>query len=191
MTLYRSRKRLEKQSKGIGKTFGFMSANVYTGLGLLFSLVTVCCLLRGNFVMAAIVFLIASFFDAIDGSVARYRKEASNRGAYIDTIVDRYSEAIVILALIFISLPSFYLASYMWAAIFLFGSMMTTYAKAASAEKKLKDVSGGMGRPDRVIILFFGILFAQFSPIFLTYVLVILAIVSNLSAFYRIKKAMK
>ncbi len=191
MTLYKSRKKLKGSSQKIGKTFGFMSANTYTGLGLLFSLATAYFLITGQFIIAAVLFLIASFFDAIDGAVARYRKEATNKGAYIDTIVDRYSEAIVILALMLVVLPSFYFPSFFWAGLYLFGSMMTTYAKAAAAEKRVQNTSGGLGRPDRVIVLFLGILFTYFDPLFLTHVIALLAVLTNITALHRIKKAMK
>ncbi len=190
MTLYKSRKKLSGTSAKIGKAFGFMSANTYTYLGLIFSLATAYFLITGQFVTAAILFIIASFFDAIDGAVARFRKEANNRGAYIDTIVDRYSEAIVILALMLVVLPSFFLPSFFWAGLYLFGSLMTTYAKAASAEKKMKNTSGGLGRPDRVIVLFLGIMFTYFDPLFLTHVIALLAVLTNITALLRIKKAM-
>ena len=70
----------------------------------------------------------------VDGAVARVTKTASKFGAYLDTIVDRYVEAIIAFGLLFAALPGFYIPAYAWIFLYLFGGMMTTYAKAAAKE---------------------------------------------------------
>ena len=80
------------------------------------------------------------------------------------------------------------------AAVYLFGSMTITYAKAAAKEKELtkKEISGGLlERPERMILLFIGIVSAYFSPLYLTYVLVLLAVLVNITALQRIRIAVK
>lgn len=195
MTLYKNREKFSKLSAKLGRIFGSvgLTANNYTAIALLLAVVSVYFLFTRNFLCAAFFFAIASFFDIVDGSVARYRKEVSRKGAYLDTISDRYMEGIFVLGIMLIVLPSFYLQSYFWAALYLFGSMMTTYAKSAAAEKDLKkELRGGLlERADRLIILFVGITAAYFNAAYLTYVLVILALLSNISALQRIQIALK
>ena len=190
MTLYKNRKSVDGLSVRIGRTFSFLPANVWTALSLVFVAGSIYFLLEKNFLPSAFLFAVASFLDVIDGGVARHRKEASPFGAYLDTIVDRYVEGAMIIALIIIALPSFYLPSHWWAAIYLFGSGMVTYAKAAAKEKLDRDVKGGiMERPERLLLLIAGIVLAYFSQLYLTYVIVALATLTNLTALQRIKIA--
>jgi hypothetical protein len=66
---------------------------------------------------------------------------------------------------------------------------MTTYAKSAAKEKGVvyQELKGGLlERAERMIILFIGILLASVQPLFLTYVIIILAVLSNISALQRI-----
>lgn len=195
MTLYKRREKFSGFSASIGRVFGrFGNANTYTGLALLAAFIAAYFLLVQNFVCAAIFFGIAAFLDTVDGAVARYRKEASARGAYFDTISDRYMEGIIAFAIMLVPLPLFYLPSYFFAAVYLFGSMTVTYAKAAAKEKGVvkKELSGGLlERPERMLLMFAGILLAHFNAAYLTYVLVLLAVLTNITALQRIWIALK
>ena len=71
---------------------------------------------------------------------------------------------------------------------------MTTYVKAAAKEKELveKELKGGLlERAERLIILFIGILLAYFDKFYLTYIIVVLAVLTNISALQRIIIAKK
>jgi phosphatidylglycerophosphate synthase len=173
-----------------GRIFGFLPANAWTMLGFILMLLSAYLLVERSFLYAAAVFAVAAFIDSVDGAVARHRKEASRFGAYLDTVVDRYTEGIIAVALLLVALPYFLLPHYFWVGLYLFGSMMTTYVKAAAKEKLNKEVKGGLlERPERLLILFAGILAAIFSPLYLTYVIVFLAVVTNLTALQRIRIA--
>ena len=133
--------------------------------------------------------LLAAFIDVIDGAVARVTGRVTNLGAYIDCITDRYVEFIVILSLLFITLPFFLVQSPVWIILIVFGAMMTTYAKAAAKEKELvdKEIKGGiLERAERIFVLFIGITLAYFNPLYLVYVLALLAILTNLTTLQRI-----
>ena len=76
----------------------------------------------------------------------------------------------------------------------LFGALMTTYAKSAAKEKGLVEgeIRGGIfERAERLLVLAVGIFLAALSPVFLTYVLAFLAVVTNISALQRIGIAWK
>jgi phosphatidylglycerophosphate synthase len=101
--------------------------------------------------------------DIIDGAVARYSNQVSKKGAYLDTIVDRYVEFLIILGLLLAHLPHVILPSDVWILIFLFGAMMTTYVKAAAAEKGLSSIvkGGVLERAERLLLIFVGLLLAS------------------------------
>lgn len=192
--LYALRERFRRISIKVGIVFSKarLSPNHWTLLTLIPILFAFYFLVNEHFAEAALLFLLAAFFDLVDGSVARVTGKVTQTGAYLDTIMDRYVEAIIIFGLLFVSLPGYYLPAYIWLFIYLFGTMMTTYAKAAAKEKLDKDIKGGLlERAERMIILFFGILLADYSTAYLTYIIVFLAVVSNVTALQRMVKAVK
>jgi archaetidylinositol phosphate synthase len=131
---------------------------------------------------------VSAFLDMVDGAVARVMGKVTKFGAYLDTLMDRYVEALIVLGLLFVGLPDFFLPSAAWLFIYSMGGMLTTYAKSAAKEKELveKEIKGGLlERAERLIILFVGILLAIVDKSYLTYVIVALAVLANVSALQR------
>lgn len=166
-----------------------LTPNQWTLLSLLPAILAFYFLTKEYFLTAGVLFFAALFIDWIDGSVARVVGQASPKGAYVDTIVDRYVEAIVIFGLLFAALPDFFIPIRGWIVIMLAGFFLTTYAKSASSEKGVMEEEhegSFLNRAERTAILGIGILAAALQPIYLTYVIVILAVLTNLAAIQRI-----
>ncbi len=196
MTLYKRRYAFQDLSIKIGIVFSRLglSPNQWTLLSIIPVLVALHFLYYSNFLVAAALFLISAFLDLVDGSVARVTGRVTVLGAYLDTITDRYIEFIIIVGLLLARLPDIYLPVSVWILIYLFGAMMTTYAKAAAKEKDIfkREVNGGLlERAERLIILFVGILLAVFNTIYLTYIIILLAVLTNMSALQRIWKVVR
>jgi archaetidylinositol phosphate synthase len=191
MALYKNREKFKGFSIKIGIVFSKLglSPNQWTLFTIIPTLIALWFLVKERFLAAALFFLIAAFIDIVDGSVARVTGRVTKLGAYLDTIVDRYVEGIIVFGLLFAGLPDFFIPIYAWIFIYFFGSLMTTYAKAAAKEKELveKEIKGGlMERAERLIVLFIGILLAYFDVFYLTYIIVILAVLSNITVLQRI-----
>lgn len=168
--------------------------NQYTGLSVFMVLVCVICMQTGAYAAALGFFIIAGMLDLIDGAVARKRGLVSPRGAYFDTVADRYVESLLLLGFLLIGLPGVFLPSHVWIFLILFGSTMTTYAKAAASEKKLciNELKGGlMSRGERMILYVAALLMLNFNWIWVTYIMMVLAILTNITAFQRIAAALK
>ena len=194
--LYLKREIFDGLSEKIGKSFSKipMSPNQWTILSLILSVVTAYFLIKQDFVYASVVFFFMACLDIIDGSVARVSQKATKFGAYLDTVMDRITEFLVVFGLFFVNLPDFLLSSKRWLLILFFGSQMTTYVKAAAFEKKLtdKELRGGiLERPERLILLFIVILLLNFSTTDSLYVLILAAVLTNLTALQRFYKASK
>lgn len=186
------RKGFESRFSALGRFFSFLPPNTWTILSILPASVSACFILFRSFIPASIFLLLAGFLDLIDGSVARYRKQETKFGAFLDTIIDRWVEGLIILSLLLIELPSFLLPAHFWIAAYLFGSLLTTYVKAASAEKGLKRISGGiLERPERILCLFIALFLAGFNPKWLVIVFSFLAFLSNLTAVQRMVLVIK
>ena len=189
--LTKKRRKFDKISVKIGKIFSKtgLTPNNFTLLTVLSAAVTLYFITSERFLLAALFILITGFLDFVDGSVARFTKKSTKSGAYLDTIVDRYVEFIIIFSFIFIELPYLLLPAMVWIFLYLFGSMMTTYSKAAAMEKSIikKELSSGIiERGERFLILFVGVFLAFFDKSFLLYVIIILALLTNITALQRI-----
>ena len=191
MTLYRQRERFQDLSIRIGMAFSRLrlSPNQWTMLSLLPVLASLYFLYYSQFLQAALLLLLSSFLDLVDGSVARVTGRVSRLGAYLDTITDRYVEFIIVLGILLAGIPGFLIPSAAWILLYLFGAMMTTYAKAAAMEKGLteRELRGGiLERAERLLLLLVGLLLATLEPLYLTYTIALLTVLTNISAFQRI-----
>lgn len=193
--LYKNRERFDKLSVKLGIAFAKfgLTPNQWTLLSILPALGAAWLLAQGQFWEAAAAFLVAAVLDFVDGSVARVTGRVSKFGGYLDTVVDRYVEVLVVLGLMFAALPAvFGVAAGAWLLVYLFGAMMTTYAKAAAKEKELvkEELRGGiLERAERLAVLFVGLLAAGVAVVYLMYVIVALAVLANVSALQRIMAA--
>ncbi len=192
MTFAKRRDRFTGMSQGIGRVFGRLglSPNQWTLVSIIPALTAAWMLIREEFLLAAGFFILAGFLDMVDGSVARVKGTVTKLGGYLDTVVDRYVEGIVLFGLLFASLPAFILPAHGWVFLTLFGGMMTTYSKAAAREKGVLEggeMRGGLlERAERLLILFAGLLLGAVEPLYLTWALALLAMLTNLTAVQRV-----
>lgn len=77
-----------------------LSANAVTVLGFLLTLVAAYVIATGHHVTAGLTLLGAALFDALDGAVARVTGTGSKQGAFLDSTLDRLSDAAMFTALI-------------------------------------------------------------------------------------------
>lgn len=182
----------------VAKIFSFLllSPNHYTLISIFFAIISSYFIIRQNFPLAILFFLVAGFLDFIDGAVARYKNIATKFGAYLDTIADRYVEGILLLGMIFLPLPKIFLPAPVWIFLILFGSFLTTYAKAAAKEKEVveEELKGGfLSRGERIILLLLSLFAGALEPrlILMTYILILIAFLTNLTALQRIFSALK
>lgn len=78
---------------------------------------------------STVLFILAFFFDAIDGAIARAKKLASNEGAFLDGIADRIVEFFLIMTLFKMFVFNFEIVGLLSYILF-FGTCMTSFVKA-------------------------------------------------------------
>jgi len=178
----------------LAKIFSFLPIlpNQYTLISVIFAFGSFYFLVKQRLILAILFFLIACFLDFIDGAVARYKDISTKIGAYLDTICDRYVEGILLLGMLFLPLPKVLLPAYVWIFLILFGSILTTYAKAAAKEKELaeQELKGGLlSRGERVILFLITLILGIFNFTWMIYLLILIAILTNFTALQRINSA--
>jgi phosphatidylglycerophosphate synthase len=148
-----------------------VSPNQITCFSLLLALIAFFFASQGQPLFSLLFFVLAGAADALDGAVARARKQVSARGAYIDGIIDRLVEFLFVLSFAFYALPAFVLPAALSLVLILFlGSAMTSFAVAYADHRKIANpakiarVPGILPRAERLILLFAALAFVPFSP---------------------------
>ena len=189
--LYFKRRYFNKMSKKIGIIFSklSLSPNQWTLSSLILVIISFYFLVNQNFLIGGIVFVFTISIDMIDGAVARVTNRVTIFGGYLDTIIDRLIEFIIILGLFLNRYPDFIVPMNVWLLFLLFGSLMVTYTKAAAFEKGVikKELKGGgiLEHPDRIILILAIILISNFSMLYASYLIVITTILVGTTALQR------
>ncbi len=104
--------------------------------------------------LAPVFIIISGILDVLDGSVARKNGLDSQSGAFLDSNLDRLSDAMIILGLIYGGLLNYFLGF-----ILLFFSIMISYvrSKAENEGVQMKGI-GIMERAERILFIWFGLI---------------------------------
>ena len=125
---------------------------------------------KGGLFFGAIVFLVGSAFDMLDGDLARLQGTVSRRGAFLDSCFDRLGEAFLFAGLTwyFASLSSgpdrVALVLVLATAV---GSLTTSYVRARAEGVGETCQVGFLQRTERVILLAVGLLLGRWILVFI------------------------
>ncbi len=98
---------------------------------------------------AAVTVLISGFFDGLDGKVARLSGKASRKGDFVDHVLDRYADVLLIGAVAVSSWCNPYIG-----VIAIVGVLLTSYmGTQAQAVGVGRHYGGVLGRADRMVLL--------------------------------------
>ncbi|SHK20705.1 CDP-alcohol phosphatidyltransferase family protein [Thermocrinis minervae] len=132
-----------------------VSPNAITLLGLVLVGVGSYFLYEKNTLLAFFFLFLGAVCDAIDGTLARKLGNKSDFGAFLDSVVDRFSDAMPFIALALSSEDKLFSLTCMLAMVFSY-SVSYTRARAESLGYTM-DV-GLFERPERWMVLLLGIL---------------------------------
>lgn len=163
-----------------------ITPNTMTLLGLAGHLGAAVLLAFGEIQWGGLVLLLMAPLDALDGTMARLRGKTSRFGGFLDSVVDRYAELILLGGLLV-----FYIQQANWLAIVLAyvaaaGSIMVSYTKARGESLGFKVNVGLLTRVERYLVIIPCLLFN--IPLVLLWVL---ALFTNFTAFQRIFAVLK
>ncbi len=149
-----------------------VSANHITVAGTVISIGAAWLIVEDQMLIAGLVYLFASCFDALDGVIARTQGQATPFGAFLDSTLDRISEGIVMAAIA----VHFAALGQPWNAgavvLALLGSLLVSYTRARAEGLGATCTVGFGTRLERVIILGVGLVAGLVGPAI--YLLIIL-----------------
>jgi len=156
--------------------------NSLTCIGLIFSLIAGVLFGISQPRFAGLVLLICGFFDIIDGAVARVSGRVTAFGGVLDSVVDRYTEAVIFIGIIFGGLPELGQYGWLWAVLALVGGFMVSYIRARAEAAGSGKLSVGIAeRAERLLILGVGAILNLTS-----YAVVLVVILTHLTAAHRL-----
>jgi phosphatidylglycerophosphate synthase len=152
----------------------------------------VCTLAYANGLIYTAGFMVLSTgtLDILDGKVARRINGETRRGAFLDSVMDRYAEFAS-----FVGLMVFFGSGWrVWVVLFaILGGMMVSYTRARAEGLGLRCDVGLLQRPERFVLLGFGSIFSSIAVHLiggahelLVATVVLLALLSNITAVQRI-----
>jgi CDP-diacylglycerol--glycerol-3-phosphate 3-phosphatidyltransferase len=133
----------------------------------------------GRFGGATALLVLAGICDMLDGAVARLSGTTSDEGAFLDSTVDRYAEAVVLLGALHFSLFRSDAAPERVTAVAVFlafwGSLLVSYTRARAEGLGRTCAVGIAERPERMVLLIVGTLLGPAALRVMLWVLVVLA----------------
>jgi CDP-diacylglycerol--glycerol-3-phosphate 3-phosphatidyltransferase len=159
-----------------------VTPNLLTVLGFLLSFVNAWLLAIGRLPLAGALILAFTAIDAFDGTLARLSGQATRFGAFLDSVLDRFAEAVLFFGLlVYFGRAGETQVLYLYLTYAtLVGSFMVSYTRARAEGLGLSCSSGWLTRPERIILLSLGLLIGQIRPM-----LWLLAVLANLTAVQR------
>ena len=143
-----------------------LSPNALTIIGLLVSVIAAFQFARGFLILGALTILLSGIFDIFDGAVARANGLTTAFGAVLDSVCDRYADALIFAGIIyglisgnivqvdFLSIPM-----WLWAVIAIIGSYLVSYTRSRAEAAGAKEMDVGIAeRPERLLVLVAGAL---------------------------------
>jgi phosphatidylglycerophosphate synthase len=133
--------------------------NAVTGVSVLLAIAAGISAAVGDFALSGWLYLASGFCDFLDGRLARILGQVTQSGAMLDSTLDRYSEAAMLMGMAWFYRDTWVLFVFL---LFLTGSFLVPYVRARGEALGIESKIGLMQRPERVVVLG---LASWFSPI--------------------------
>jgi CDP-diacylglycerol---glycerol-3-phosphate 3-phosphatidyltransferase len=155
--------------------------NILTLIGMVINIFAMVLFAKGIFMWAALVIMFAGVFDIVDGEVARRTNCDTKFGAFFDSVIDRYSDLLLLLGLIIWYAKIDRIRYVGLTGLVLIGAVLTSYTRARAESLIPACKVGFLERPERIVLLVIGALSDRMAA-----VLWVMAILSNWTVSQRI-----
>jgi len=155
--------------------------NLFTLLGFSATLVASYLILKGFWFLAGLAIILSGLFDLFDGVAARKLGKVTAFGGFLDSVIDRYSDLLLLLAFLIDGLRKEDSGLVLLISFVSMGTVLIPYVRAKAEALQVPCAVGLMERAERIILLSIGTLFQWMEPI-----LWILAILTHFTVLQRI-----
>ena len=156
-----------------------ITPSTITWLGFLLAVGAAVLIVTEHLFAAGFVVLVASFFDILDGALARHTNQTTRFGAFLDSVIDRLSEAVLLLGILVLYARGQSLAPILIVFVALISSLLVSYIRARAEALGLECRVGLFTRAERVVVLALGLLLSWIDSA----LIIALALIAVLSFF--------
>ena len=164
-----------------------VNPNTVTVTGFVITAVAAIALTQ-NLLAGGILIILGGIFDLLDGVIARANDRATDFGAFLDSVLDRYSDAFLLLGFSLYFLKKDSITGLILSIGTLIGALIISYARARAEGLGEKCDTGLMERPERIILMAFGALTGWIFPVM--WIMAILTHVTVIQRILYVRKAM-
>ncbi|WP_297828221.1 archaetidylinositol phosphate synthase [uncultured Methanobrevibacter sp.] len=133
-------------------------------------------------ILGTIAILMSGFLDVMDGAIARFHGKSSKFGAFLDSTMDRFADAIIYIGIIFGGYCDWFVG-----VLAIHSAICVSYVRARAESQGAECNIGIAERAVRMIILMIGALIGYFAgDIYFTYIIYILVVLSYFTVGQRI-----
>lgn len=133
-------------------------------------------------ILATLAILASGFLDVVDGAVARYHNRSSKFGAFLDSTMDRFADAIIYIGIIFGGYCDWFVG-----ILAIHSAICVSYVRARAESQGVDCNIGIAERAVRMVILMVGAIIGQIAgDIYFTYIIYILVVLSYFTVAQRI-----
>jgi CDP-diacylglycerol--glycerol-3-phosphate 3-phosphatidyltransferase len=163
-----------------------VSSTMVTFFGLLLTVVGSVLIATGYLWQGALVAAFGVVLDAFDGPLARLQGTAGLKGAFLDTMSDRFGEIAILVGLaVYLREDPLGLILCILTLAF---SLLTPYIRARAESWGAEGRGGWMGRAERMILLIAGVFVAGFWEPILIPMLWVMVILTGLTVAQRMRR---
>ncbi|MBN33001.1 MAG: CDP-alcohol phosphatidyltransferase [Dehalococcoidia bacterium] len=144
---------------------------------------------QGNFRLSGMLVMLSGLMDVYDGALARKLQKDSDKGAFLDSTLDRLGEAVILIGVIYYYSSKNEEIIVLMTSISIVFSLMISYLRARIEGLGYNSKSGMFTRPERILIVGLGLIF--FSPIIMIYVLTLAVSVGLVHRFFLFWKLLR
>jgi CDP-diacylglycerol--glycerol-3-phosphate 3-phosphatidyltransferase len=155
--------------------------NFFTLMGFFATLAASFLIIKGLWFLAGLAIILSGLFDLFDGVVARKFGKVTAFGSFLDSVLDRYSDLLLLLAILIHYLIKEDSDLVILTSFVSMGTVLIPYVRAKAEALEVPCTIGLMERAERIILLSIGALFQWMEP-----VLWILAILTHFTVLQRI-----
>ena len=164
------------------KIFGARgNPNFFTFMGFLATLAASLLIIKDLWIAAGLMIILSGLFDLFDGALARNLGKVTPFGGFLDSVLDRYSDLFLLLALLIYYLQRGDTAFVILASFVSIGTALISYTRARAEAARISCNIGLLERAERIILLSAGVLFGWIVPVFW-----VLAILTHFTVLQRI-----
>ena len=169
-------------------SLGF-SPDLITILGVFGNFLAAWFIANGNLFTGGLLVLVFGLFDAIDGSMARLQGGETKFGAFLDSVLDRYSELAIFFGILIYSLRGSNPVNCLLVFLATAGSVLVSYIRARAQSLGIDTKIGILTRVERYLVIVPSLLVGR--PDVGLWIIAILGNITALQRIWHVKQQLK